>query len=436
MKNHRQFDAIVVGAGPAGSTAAMVMAQKGLNVVLIERGEYAGAKNVSGGALYDTRLLERLYPGFHKTAAIERHISRRVLGFISTDHLLTMDFRCDHFSKAPYSGYTVIRPKLDQWIAQKAQDAGALLLTDTVVDGLIKEDGRVKGVYTRCAEGALYANVVIAADGVNSLLAKQAGLQRTFEAHEISLGVKEIIEFGRAKIDERFQLNANEGAAYEIVGSATKNVNGGAFLYTNGSSISIGVIAQLSSLAEKKEKTYEMLEEFKAHRSIRPLIRGGIVKEYSAHLIPEGGWKMFPRLYAPGLLVAGDAAGFVLVTGYYLQGMNYAMASGEAAAKAAVQAIEDHDYSESSMARYEKILNKNHMLSEFKTFQRTPHFLNNERIQNVYPELVCQTAQHIMQCSERKQKLGRQISTVLKKSSVSWRNILRDIYESGRAIGW
>lgn len=436
MKNRRHFDAIVVGAGPAGSTAAMVMAQKGLNVVLIERGEYPGAKNVSGGALYDTQLLERLYPDFYREAAVERHISRRILGFMSPEHLMTMDFRCDHFSKAPYSGFTVIRPKLDQWLARKAKEAGALLITDTVVDGLIKQNGQVTGVYTRRPHGEVYANVVVAADGVNSLLAKQAGLQRTFHAHEISLGVKEIIELGRSRIDERFQLNADEGTAYEIVGSVTGDVNGGAFLYTNGSSVSIGVITQLSSLVEKEAKAYEFLEKFKQHRAIRPLIRGGIVKEYSAHLIPEGGWNMFPRLYAPGLIVAGDAVGFVLVTGYYLHGMNYAMASGEAAAKTVIAALSNNDYSASSLARYETFLDEHNILKEFKTFRRTPNFLNNERVQNIYPDMICRTAEQIFKCEGKKEKLWRQISSVIKQSPVTWTRVVRDLYEGGRAIGW
>ncbi|ACV64943.1 Electron-transferring-flavoproteindehydrogenase [Desulfofarcimen acetoxidans DSM 771] len=433
----KQFDAIVVGGGPAGTTAALVLARAGMRVVVLERGEYPGAKNVSGAALYGTRLLERLHPGFWLDAPIERYITRKVLGFMSEHALTSIDFKSENMGLPPYNAFTVIRPKFDRWLALKAEEAGALIISGTVVDGLIKENGVIKGVRTRRDKGELYADIVIAADGVNSFLAREAGLQRELKANELSLGIKEIIALDRQTIEERFQLSGNEGVTHEFVGSVTGEATGGGFLYTNEDSLSIGVIMQVSSMLENRIRPYELLEKLKSHPSVRPLVRGGLAKEYSAHMIPEGGWKMFPKLFAPGLLVAGDAAGMVLATGYYLQGINYAMISGEAAAETAIEAIKKKEYSVSTLAKYELLLKEKHVLTDFKNFQNATDILNNRRFQNLYPEIICCSMEKLFAHGESsKQKLVGNLSSQVKDSKASWLKIALDLFEGGRALGW
>jgi len=181
MSVTQHFDAIVVGAGPAGSSAGLAMARSGMQVALIERGEYAGAKNVSGAALYAPGLLAELLPDFWEEAPVERYLTRRVITFLGQESALALDYRTNHFAHPPYNGFTVLRPKFDRWLASKAEQAGALLITSTVVDDLLYDgdDGKqVVGVRCRRENGDLYAPIVIAADGANSFLAKRAGLQR------------------------------------------------------------------------------------------------------------------------------------------------------------------------------------------------------------------------------------------------------------------
>jgi electron transfer flavoprotein-quinone oxidoreductase len=448
MSQKTKFDVVVVGAGVAGSVAALVAARAGLSVALIERGEYPGAKNVSGGALYNTEFLHKLIPNFWEEAPVERHLTRRMITIMSPESALTIDYKTANFAKPPYNGFTVLRPKFDRWLASKAEEAGALLITSTVVDDLIFESPsgadsatptkrRVVGIKTRRDEGDIYADVIIACDGVNSFLAKKAGLQREFKAEELTLGVKEVIALDRKTLEDRFQLEGREGMTNEYVGHASGLVFGGGFLYTNWDSLSIGVVTQIQDLAEKKVKAYDLLAEFKRHPSIAPLVKGGTVKEYSGHMIPEAGIKMMPKLYSDGMLVAGDAAGFVFATGLFLEGMNYAMASGAAAANAVILAHKVGDFSAQQLAVYQRNLEQDFVLKDMKSFKHAPEFVNNPRLQNVYPDMICQIAEDLFRSNGRpKKKVLPIIWKEFRKSKTSLRTVIKDAYEGGRSLLW
>lgn len=429
------FDAIVVGAGPAGSAAALVMARAGLQVALIERGEYPGAKNVSGAALYGSKVLHRLIPNWWERAPVERYVTRRVICLMSGESAFSLDFKSANFGKAPYNAFTILRPKFDRWLACEAEAAGALLVPATVVDDVLWGNGRVVGVRTRRQGGDLRAPLVIAADGVNSFLAKKTGLQREFDQHEISLGVKEVIGLDREAVEQRFNLQGNEGTVMEFLGWATGEVHGGAFLYTNEDSLSLGIIVQISSMIEKEIPAYELLERFKQHSVVAPLVRDGVVKEYSGHMIPEAGWKMIPKLYTDGLLVAGDAAALCFATGLYLEGINYAIASGIAAGETGVAAHEAKDYSSTSLASYRQRLTRRHVLPTFKRFKHAPEFVNSRRLQNVYPALLCDGAERLFTVDGGpKRKIGPIALRELLSGKVSPLDLLRDAIDGSRAL--
>lgn len=435
MKQAKQFEVIVVGAGPAGATAALKLARAGRKVALLERGEYPGAKNVSGAAIYGMDFMESLIPRFSRQAPLERCITRKILGFMTPASSLLIDFKNDPAATPPFHGFSVLRPKFDRWLAEQAEQAGAVLLCGTTATGLIREKEQVVGVRTDRAQGDLWADTVIAADGVNSFLAKEAGLQRAFHPHEISLGVKEIIHLPAPVIEDRFQLSGNEGTALETVGAITGKVNGGGFLYTNRDSLSLGVVCQISTMMQYRAKPDDLLELFKNHPTIRPLIRGGRTKEYSAHMVPEGGWKMFPRLYGPGMLVAGDAAGFVLVTGYLLLGINFAMMSGAAAADTVLEAGQKGDFSSKSLALYEKYLNRYHLFTTFKRFKHTPEFVSNPNVQNIYPEFVCRFMESLYQVTEGPIPGPAALGwSALKQSGLSAGKVAKDMVQIGRTF--
>lgn len=433
------FDVIVVGAGPAGSAAALIAARAGLKVLLVERGEYAGAKNVSGAAFYGSAILNELIPNWWEQAPVERYICRRDLALMSPTTAIALDFRSagTNYIEAPYNAFSILRPKFDRWFAAQAEAAGAFMLTSTVVNDVLREDGRIVGVKVRRDQGEVRGDVVIACDGVNSFLAKKAGLQREFHAHEMSLGVKEVLGLDPALIRERFHVSGDEGMALEYLGAITEDVRGGGFLYTNRDSLSLGVIGQVSSLAEKKKRPYDLLEAFKAHPAVAPLIRGAKLREYSAHLIPEAGWEMMPKLYTDGMLVAGDAAAFCLVTGLYLEGINYAMQSGLAAGETAIGACRSRDFSRTSLKRYEDHLTTRNVLQDFRANRLAPGFVNGERLQNVYPDLVACGTEALFRVDGRsKEKVIPLFKKSMQQFGLKPRYLVQDLYRAARAYLW
>ena len=433
------FDAVVVGAGPAGSAAALTLAQAGRSVLLVERGEFPGSKNVSGAAVYSPDVLEALIPRFWESAPIERTLTRRVICVTSEESSVSLDFKSRRFAAPPYNAFSVLRPRFDRWLADQAVAAGAVLLNATVVDEVLRDaSGRVNGVRARREGGEIEAPVVIAADGVNSFLARGAGLQRELTGHDLSLGVKEVIALDRHTVEERFNLQPDEGVTYELLGSVTGGVAGGSFLYTNRESLSLGVIVEIASLAERRVRPYELLERFKAHPTVAPLVRGGRLIEYSAHMVPEAGQRMLATLAADGMLVAGDAAGLCFATGLYLEGINYAITSGRAAGEAADEALAAGDTSAVGLAGYRRRLETRGVLPDFRRFRLAPRFVMGERMHTLYPGIVTGIAERVLrsQGGRPKQKLLPAVTGELRRAGVPLRRVIRDLWEGGRAFGW
>ena len=374
MENTEKFDVIIVGAGPAGTTAAYVLAKSGVEVLQIERGSYPGAKNVFGGILY-TPVLNRLIPNFWEEAPVERHMKGVKIFLISEKNAVSIGVESEEHNQPPYNNsFTVSRARFDSWYAQKAQEAGAMLITDTVVDDLLWDGNKVVGVKARGEEGDVYADVVIVADGVNSLLAQKAGLRKDFRPRQVSLGMKEIIELPKEVIEERFNLSGNEGVELKyMAGDATKGLWGGGNIYTNLETLSIVLWVSLEPLVASQQGAPDLMERFKEHPFVSRYIKGGKTIEYQAHLAPDGGYDFTPKYYTNGLLIAGDAARFLNASIHY-EGTNFAMASGEAAAKAIIEAKKKGDFSEKSLSNYQKLLNDSFVMKDLKRYRKLNHF--------------------------------------------------------------
>lgn len=382
-----KVDVVVVGAGPAGSAAALVLARKGLEVALLERGAQPGAKNLFGGILFTT-VLSELIPDFLTEAPLERHILRRKFSLLSKESEMSFEFGSQAYNQPPFNhSFSCFRVPFDAWFASKAEEAGAMLLPGTFVEDLVWKEGKVAGVKMHGSDEELHADAVIAADGVNSLLAKKAKLRDDFKDHEMIMAAKMVIGLPREVIEDRFSLEKEEGVAIQFLGDAVKGLFGGGFLYTNKESLSVGMGCSVADMGYSQNKPEEILEHMVAHPFVKNLVRGGEILEYSGHMIPEYGYDRLPKLYGEGILLAGDAAGFVDAS-HYQEGTNLAMFSGVAAAETVAAAKEKGNFGASALKEYETKLQNSFVLKDLKKFRRLPKFgKNNKRFFNEYPEL-------------------------------------------------
>jgi electron transfer flavoprotein-quinone oxidoreductase len=383
----KYFDVIIVGAGPAGSLAALKLARAGLNVCMVERGKYPGAKNMFGGLLHNTPVLNEMLPDFWERAPLERHVYKKALAFMTSSSAVSLTFENENFDAPPFNGYTVFRPAFDRWLAEEAVKAGALLLCDCAVEDLIKKDSRIAGVTVKGREGEIRGNIVIAADGVLSFLSKKAGLRQDFKASNMGVGIKLLLGLPEETINERFHLVRDQGADISFLGM-TGDIRGGGFLYTNRESVSIGLVVHLDSLKTSGKAPYDVLNEFLQHPSVRKLIKGGTPLEYSAHLIPEGGFNAIPQVYTDGMMLAGDAAGLCYTNGLNLEGLNLAMTSGVLAAETAIKALETGDYSAKTLSLYKKKLDDSFIMKDMKTFKNAAGMMHMERLFQTYPQVL------------------------------------------------
>ena len=371
MANNK-VEVIVVGAGCAGVSAAITLARNGKRVLLVERGDFSGSKNVFGGTIYAHQTAE-IFPKFWETAPIEREIKEHKFFMLSDENSFEASYKEDKNSE--HNAFTVNRAKWDRWACEKAQKEGVLFAPKTLVTGLIRQNEQVVGIETE--QEKYYADIVILADGVNSLLAKSIGLRHDIKPEDVALSVKEVIKLPEKVIEERFHLENGFGTACRIFSGPLKNLFALGFMYTNKDTVSIGFGASVKDLRKQDKKPYEILEELKNHPTIFPYIKDGETIEYCAHMIPEGGIKAFPKLYSAGVMIVGDAGMFV--NSMHFEGTNLAMLSGKLAGETAVEAIDKHDFSALQLSNYERKIKQSIIYKDLKTYS-TPMRLAQKNI--------------------------------------------------------
>lgn len=425
-----KFDCIIVGAGIAGLAAAMILARNNMKFLLIEKGEFAGSKNVSGGVLWGSDLA-KLVPEYweEEDGGWERFINHRRLTFMDDQSTFSVDFKSSHFNKTPYSGVVVLRSKFDRWLANKVQEEidnsdyamESFIATNIKVDEVLMEDDKAVGI--RTGDEEFHADSVIIAEGVNNLLTRQVGLQDNYvPADHMLTGIKEVIRYDQKVLEDRFQLDGLSGMSNEFLGYATDGVEGGGFLYTNRDTISLGLVAGIKDMREKEKAPHEILNHFKKHPVIHDMIKGGEVIEYSAHVVSSGDKRVMPKeLYKDGILLCGEAANLLMNAGKAIQGMDYAMRSGILGAETIVKAKERGDFSSQTMKEYKKSLKESYVMKDINNFQDAVHMLHNPEMFKDVPNLICDFGRKFFTIDSEPTKKSRQmLSESIKEHSSYW----------------
>jgi electron transfer flavoprotein-quinone oxidoreductase len=337
---YEHYEAVVVGAGPGGAAAAAALAEQGVETLVLERGVDAGSKNVSGGLIFADEdapyTIDGLFPGFRDHAS-ERPVTDAKIHNIAGNKVKTLDLERIHEEGVEWVD-SVLRRRMDSWLAErvheKTRETGGGLLTEVRVNGLLREGGEIVGV--TCDElDTITADLIVAADGVNSELARDAGLMDWEEPDEWFQGVKAVVEMDPDSIEERFDLPAEGGASHLFSGDLFDGVRGGGFLYTNEDSLSVGTVFHLDSLAEERAEPQELLDNLLTHPLLDQWFQGEYAEvEYSAKLVPDSKKVAHPSPHRGRLLLVGDAAGQMQAQGPLIKGMNHAVSAGGLAAEA------------------------------------------------------------------------------------------------------
>ncbi|WOH64081.1 FAD-binding protein [Bradyrhizobium sp. BWA-3-5] len=429
-----RFDAIVVGAGMAGNAAALTMAKCGMKVLQLERGEYSGSKNVQGAILY-ADMLEKLIPDFREDAPLERHLVEQRFWMMDDRSHVGLHYWSDEFNEQRPNRYTIIRAQFDKWFSSKVREAGATVLCETTVTELARDaNGKVIGVHTDRGDGEVHADVVVLAEGVNGLLGTRAGLRDRPKPDKVALAVKEMHFLPRETIEARFNLEGDEGVVIEAAGTISRGMTGMGFIYANKECISLGIGCLVADFQRTGETPYGLLDRFKRHPSVARLIKGSEVKEYSAHLIPEGGYKAIPQLYGEGWVVVGDAA--QLNNAIHREGSNLAMTSGRIAAEAISHVRSRRaPMSAENLALYKKMLDDSFVIKDLRKYKDMPTLMhtNSQNFFLTYPQLVSRAMQNFVRVDGTPKAEKEKVTLKSFVNARSWTGLFGDAFRFARA---
>jgi electron-transferring-flavoprotein dehydrogenase len=388
-----EMDVVFVGAGPANLSGALHLARlvrehneavskgerKGeslgeIEIGVIEKGSYVGA-HILSGAVMDPRALKELMPDFvEQGAPLESPVNEDYFLYLTKTRSIRSPLTPPPLKNHGY--YIVSLNRLTAWLGEKCEEAGVNIFPEFPgADMLYDEADRVIGVRTGDKgidkEGKpkanfepgvdLQAKVTVLGEGPRGSLTKQLtqrlGLNNGREPQVYSLGIKELWELP----DDRYPA----GRVTHTLGypSDAKTYGGGWIYGMQNRIVNIGYVTGLDYRDPLLDPHAEF-QRFKQHPFLARLLEGGKMIRYGAKTIAAGGPYAMPQIYADGVLLVGDCAGFL--NSQRLKGIHTAIKSGMLAAEAIFEALLARDFSARQLQRYEQLVNESWVMKELQ----------------------------------------------------------------------
>jgi len=425
-----RFDVVVVGGGPAGLSAAYFLSKAGFSVAVLERGGRLGSKNMFGGRIY-SHVFDKYFPsGWRNEAPVERWVRRERFSLLCKGQAVSIEYWASR-SPGKYDSFTAFLTRFLEWMGSLVESEGGLIATGVKVDKLKISEGKVIGVEAGGDE--LEAGYVLIAEGINTILLEQHGLRPRPRLESTAIGVKEVIRLSENTINERFNLSGSEGVAQLFLGGFLKNARGGGFLYTMKDYVTLGVVVRLGDIGSSEISVRDVAEDLRLHPFIKSMLEGGVMVEYSAHLVREGGTRdLMDKPYGPGYMVLGDAAGYLLNTGFSIRGVDLAVETGRLAAEAAAKCLEKGG-EPTCTSLYGEMLRRSTARRVLEKYRMLPEYMNNYRLYTIYPQLACSTLAGIYTTDEEPLKLWESLSRA-RKGKISLISMLMDLLRGVRAL--
>ncbi len=435
MDRENMFDVLVIGAGYAGCTAALITAKSGLHVGLVERGVFLGSKIVMGNLL-NSYILRQIIPDLEEEAPLERFIRRRRYCCLNSESAASFEFESQKLNESPHNDlWSVRRDRLDPWLARQVEAAGGRFINKTSIKELIVKDDRVIGA--RTSEGnELFADIVIVAAGGNSKLVPQIGDHPEYPPDSYILGIAENLSLSPEVIDARFMLKGKEGLSINFYGHIIEGNVGSAYLTTGYDSITLGAVFNARSLkGQVRNSPLRFLINLKNHPIVKRMIEEGRTRALSTYIIPEIGFDYMRNLCCDGAMIVGDAAGFINANTYPI-GSVTATISAKFAAETAIEAKRRGDYSSRTLCRYSEKIMSCFMMDDMRKYNRNPWFADHyPEFFNTYPQMAVDLIEDFFTNDDASPRSRQQRVFQRVKKELSLFPFLRELLESRKRFG-
>ena len=353
----KNFDVIVVGAGPSGLATAKVLADGGIKILVVER-TVSGTRNFQGGIINEESL-KSIFPKFSDNTGKVLAPFERVVDQYRAYVLDDNSFTSYNVQNNGQNCYLVLREAFNNWLIKETESVGAKVIRGETVRELITNDEKISGIRTDSSE--YFSKVVVLAEGAKSTLAKKTGL-RTGELlpGETFIFAEENIQLLPKVIEERFNLLPFNGIAAKLFTQGMFHIPSIGYIYTNHDSILLGVGLLFSDAIKLGLNINFALEKLKEHLCIKPLVLGGKTTNYSSYTLPvhlpEKQSRSVLRLYSSGCLIVG--AGASLINLFDWDWSLTSLLSGGAAASVILNAFKQNNFSSQTLSEYEKLLQR------------------------------------------------------------------------------